>query len=217
MPGPEASRHRGFEESLEGCQAPVAGRRALSAAAPARARLIALLQLAYSGELAASLAYEGHARSVPDAGERAHIETVRAEELHHRELVGRILRELRAGPDPRRERRARRIGGALSALCRISGWLLPMYGAGRLESRNVREYEVAARHTRDAGLEHLVDCLLTMAEVEWEHEHYFRARVLSRRLGRWMPIWTAPPPKESIRASFLAETGRGELAEVARA
>jgi hypothetical protein len=41
-----------------------------------------------------------------------------------------------------------------------------------------------------------------MAEVEWDHEHYFRLRVQEHFIGRHLPIWTEPPPKESIRISF---------------
>jgi hypothetical protein len=46
------------------------------------------------------------------------------------------------------------------------------------------------------------DCLLTMAEVEWEHEQYFRWKVLSHRLGRRLPTRPEPPPKSSIRSAF---------------
>jgi hypothetical protein len=75
-----------------------------------------------------------------------------------------------------------------------------MYGAGRLESRNVREYESAARLARACGRAEWVDCLLTMAEVEWEHERFFRARVLAHRWAPRLPLWPALPPKEAIRA-----------------
>lgn len=74
--------------------------------------------------------------------------------------------------------------------------------AGRLESRNVREYEAAARHALACGRDEWVDCLLTMAEVEWEHEAFFRSRVLSHRVGRRLRIWPAMPPKQGIRESF---------------
>jgi hypothetical protein len=77
-----------------------------------------------------------------------------------------------------------------------------MYGAGRLESRNIREYEIAARYARDGGHNEFVDCLLAMAEVEWEHENYFRSRVLSHGLGRRVNLWSQPPAKEMIRKSF---------------
>jgi hypothetical protein len=85
------------------------------------------------------------------------------------------------------------------------GWLPPMYGAGRLESRNVGEYETAARYARDCGRDDFIDCLLTMAEVEWEHEKYFRSRVLAHPLGRRLSLWPEPPPKEMIRELFYRE------------
>jgi len=165
----------------------------------ARARLGALLQLAYSGELAAALAYRGHAACVRDPSESAWIRRIEDEERAHRARLGEMLAELGLAPDPRRERRARRIGGTLGALCRVSGWLAPMYGAGRLESRNIREYETAARLARGCGREAWAEELLTMAEVEWDHEHWFRARVLSHPLGRRLPLWPEPPPRASLR------------------
>ena len=180
-----------------------------------RSRLIAILQLAYSGELAAGLAYAGHWRSVDDADERARIRTIEGEEWHHRELVGAMLAELGSGPDPRREKRARVIGSTLAALCHVATWFPPMYGAGKLESRNIREYETAARFARDSGNAKYVDCILTMAEVEWEHEAYFRERVLSHWLSSIVKVWPAPPPKDEIRRSFLKEAPSG-AAEAAR-
>ena len=164
--------------------------------------LVALLQLAYSGELAAAHAYNGHWRSVTDVSERARIAEIEQEELHHRKLVGEMLADLGATPNRSREIRATIIGRTLSFLCHVSGWLAPMYGAGRLESGNVREYETAARLARECGREELIDCLLTMAEVEWEHEKYFRSRVLTHPLGRRLTLWPQPPPKENIRKPF---------------
>jgi rubrerythrin len=172
-------------------------------------RLIALLQLAYSGEKAAAYAYRGHWKSVSRPEERERIETIEQEEWHHRRLVGEILAELGSGPDPARERRAVIIGRTLGFLCHVSGWLLPMYGAGKLERRNIQEYESAARFARDCGRGQYLDCLLTMAEVEWEHEQYFRWKVLSHRLGRRLPIWPEPSPKSSIRSAFK---NSGEIA-----
>ncbi len=170
-----------------------------------RARLVDLLRLAYSGELAAAHAYRGHARSVSDPAERARIETIEDEEWHHRDNVGTMLASLDSGPSPKREARAAVIGRVLSFLCHVSGWFAPMYGAGRLESRNIREYEEAARLARDCGRSDLVDCLLEMAEVEWEHEAYFRSRVLTHPWSRHIRVWPQPSPKETIRASFAAE------------
>jgi rubrerythrin len=167
-----------------------------------RARLVAILQLAYSGELAASFAYRGHWRSLRDTAERARVRAIEAEEWHHRHLVGEMLEKLGARPVRSRELRASVVGRTLGLLCHVSGWFAPMYGAGKLESRNIREYESAARFARDAGREEFVDCLLAMAEVEWDHEHYFRGCVESHRWSRTVRVWPAPPRKETIRAAF---------------
>jgi hypothetical protein len=112
-----------------------------------------------------------------------------------------MLAGLGAAPDRIRELRALVVGRTLGLLCYVSGWLAPMYGAGRLERSNVGEYEAAARFARLAGHEELVDCLLTMAEVEWDHEAYFRAHVLSHPVGRRF-IWEGLPPREAIREAF---------------
>jgi rubrerythrin len=166
----------------------------------ARSQLIAVLQAAYSGERAAGYAYRGHARAVADPLEKARLLEIEEEEWHHRRLVGEMLSSLAAHPRPLLELRAICIGRTLGFLCHLTPWFLPMYGAGRLESHNVREYEDAARHARECGRVDLVDCLLTMAEVEWEHEAYFRAKVESHPLRRLSGLWPAPPPKAAIRA-----------------
>ncbi|PWT91809.1 MAG: hypothetical protein C5B55_07525 [Blastocatellia bacterium] len=165
-------------------------------------KLIEILQLAYSGERAAGYAYRGHWHSVSDPEEKKRIHTIEDEEWHHRRLVGEMLTKLGSGPDKVREMRATIIGRTLGLLCHLSGWLAPMYGAGRLESRNIVEYETAARYALACGRDEFIDCLLTMAEVEWEHEHYFRERVLSHRWATWLKIWPPPPAKETIRQQF---------------
>jgi rubrerythrin len=171
----------------------------------AERRLVALLRLAYSGERAAAYAYRGHAASVRDPDERARIRAIEEEEWRHRREVGAMLAALGAPVSRAREARAAAIGRTLGLLCHVMGRLAPMYGAGRLESRNIREYEAAARHARDCGRDAWVDCLLAMAEVEWEHERYFREHVLGHPLGRRLPLWPASPPRASIRARFAAE------------
>ncbi len=175
--------------------------------ARSRHHLIRLLQLAYSGERAAAFAYQGHWRSVRNVDEKDRIRTIEEEEWHHRKLVGEMLEKLGERPSVWKEIKATIIGRTAGFLCHVTGWLAPMYGAGKLESRNIREYEVAARHARDCGHSEFVDCLLTMAEVEWEHEKYFRSQIFRHVLGRRLPIWQAPPAKENIRASYAAEGG----------
>src|SRR5262249_205053 len=127
--------------------------------------LVSILQLAYSGELAAALAYNGHWHSVKNNSDRERILQIENEEWHHRDLVGGMLNQLGKAPDSDREVRARRVGGVLALLCHVMGWLAPMYAAGKLESRNIREYELAARYALNSDHPEFVDCLLTMAEV----------------------------------------------------
>ena len=169
-----------------------------------KAKLIALLQLAYSGELAASYAYRGHWNSVSDPEERKRIQQIEEEEWRHRRQVGEMLTSLGAGPNSWREIRATIIGRSLGIGCHLIGWFGPMYGAGRLESRNIVEYETAAHLARDCDRHDLIECLLEMAEVEWEHEHYFRSKVEHHKWLRYFALWPAPPPKENIRMSFVA-------------
>lgn len=171
-----------------------------------RAKLVTVLQSAYSGERAAGHAYNGHWRSVRDADEREQIRVIELEEWRHREMVGNILTEIGAGPKRWREIVFLAIGCVLEVASHVSGWMLPMYGAGKLESGNIREYEVAARLAWRVGFEKWVDCLLEMAEVEWEHEAYFRSRLTAHRFWRHLPLWPPPPGKETIRDSFAAET-----------
>ena len=165
-------------------------------------KLVEILQLAYSGELAAGYAYRGHWHSLSDKDERARVKLIEEEEWHHRQLVGEMLKDLGAAPNKRRELRATIVGRMLGFFCHLTGWLAPMYGAGRLESKNIVEYVTAARYARECGRFEFIDCLLMMAEVEWEHEHFFRSCVLKHWLGKRLTIWPAPPPKENIRQDY---------------
>jgi hypothetical protein len=178
--------------------------RTTAAATDAKAALVAVLQLAYSGELAAAHAYAGHRDSVSDPGEKAEIETIRLQELDHRERVGEMLARLGGGADPTRERKMALVGKTISFLCRIGGWFVPMYGAAKLESRNIAEYEVTAGHARSLGLDEFAGDLLTMAEVEWDHELYFRTKAASGFLYRFFPKWPVPAPRRTIRENFAA-------------
>ena len=132
-----------------------------------RGSLIHVLRSAYSGELAAGYAYRGHAASVRAPAIRERILQIEAEEWHHRELVGKMLAELGAKPSAIREAVFWIIGHVVGGLCHIGGWFIPMYGAGRLELWNIREYETAAGFARNAELNNYIPSLLTMAGVEW--------------------------------------------------
>ncbi|MFN0063229.1 MAG: ferritin-like domain-containing protein [Myxococcaceae bacterium] len=165
-------------------------------------RLTLLLQLAYSGELAATRAYLGHRHSVRRAAERREIGTIVRDEIEHRHCILGMLEALGSGPNPARERKMARVGRSISTFCQVGGWFFPMYGAARLEAQNIREYALAARLAVVARRHPFVDPLLQMAEVEWDHELYFREKAASHWLWTVMPKWPLPPPREDIRASF---------------
>lgn len=148
----------------------------------ARQNLIRILQNAHAGEVAAAYAYRGHWRSLRDSPEKERIKEIEAEEWDHRRRVGEWLEKLGAKPRPLREKIFWTIGNVLGPSCHISGWFMPMYFAGRLESQNSVEYEDAAVFARELGLDECVEDLLDMARVELEHEEFFRETVTGHRL-----------------------------------
>jgi rubrerythrin len=169
----------------------------------AREKLIRTLKNAYSGELGAINAYTGHRKSVSDPAEKMMIYRIELEEIYHRERVGEILSILGEAPSVPQDRTMGWIGKTLGYLCSLSGWFAPMYGAGLLESRNIKEYEEAAEYALVAGYVEFLDDLLTMAEVEWEHEKFFREKCRSHFLYHWFPKWQTPPARETIRSPFI--------------
>lgn len=148
----------------------------------ARAALIRILQNAYSGEVAAAYAYRGHWKSLKRSPERDRIRQIEEEEWDHRRRVGEWLEKLGAAPRPARERVFWSIGRVLGLTCYISGWFMPMYFAGRLESHNSVEYEDAAAFAAELEMHECVRDLLDMARVELEHEEFFRSVVSGHRL-----------------------------------
>jgi rubrerythrin len=159
-----------------------------------------MLVAAYSGERAAALAYHGHWRASRAPEERARIRRIEDDEWRHREILAGMLAALGAVPDPRRERRARRVGGTLGALCRAAGWLLPMYAAGWLERSNVCSYDEAACLAEACGRPQLAPALREMAGVERDHERFFRERVISHPLARLLRPWRPIPSVDAFRA-----------------
>ena len=135
--------------------------------------LIKILQAAYSGEKAAALAYSGHWRSVKNLTEKENIQKIEQEEWHHRNILGDMLGVLDSKPLSWREFVFTLIGSILKFLCPISGWFLPMYCAGRLETMNIKEYETASLFAQAGGFQEMAEQLAKMAEVEKQHEDYF--------------------------------------------
>jgi demethoxyubiquinone hydroxylase (CLK1/Coq7/Cat5 family) len=137
-------------------------------------KLISILQNAYSGEQAAAYAYRGHWRSLKNHDEILNIQKIEKEEWEHRRRVGLMLMDLGSEPDKIKELYLTLIGKTIAFLCHIIGWFLAMYFAGKIESSNVREYEDAAFYAGKINRELIKDDLLVMAEVEKEHELFFK-------------------------------------------
>lgn len=172
--------------------------------AAAQAALIELLQLAHAGERAAAYAYQGHAQSFWARRERVALRLIEAEEWLHRRNLGQLLRQLQAQPHPQREKVMAWVGRGIALLCHLGGWLIPMYGAGKLESGNIWEYEYAARLAHLAEVPEWVELFLEMAEVEWEHEAYFRQQIQGHWLGKHLPLWPESVTRPAIRQRFAA-------------
>ncbi|HMG35585.1 MAG TPA: ferritin-like domain-containing protein [Blastocatellia bacterium] len=149
-----------------------------------REKLVQILQRAYSGELAAALAYRGHWRSVQDPAERAAIQKIEIDEWRHRARLGEMLAELSSAPLRRREILSHAIGHTVSAACRFSGWFMPMYVAAALETDNVDEYYKAATYAENLGLAHFASELRAMAQTEHDHEVFFKGRIARRKPAR---------------------------------
>jgi len=151
-----------------------------------RKQLIHILQMAYSGELAAAFAYNGHWRSLRDQGQRADVKKIENDEWVHRAVVGSMLAELDGKPQKWREVMMACIGSSVFIACFVGGWFLPMYFAGRLENANTEEYLHAAHHAGELGLVEMREKLLELSEVELQHEDYFKRIVQGHALLPFM-------------------------------
>ena len=52
-----------------------------------------------------------------------------------------------------------------------------------------------------------------MAEVEWEHEKYFRSCVLRHRWAKRVSIWPEPPPKGND-SSFISNGSEPQMIRI---
>jgi demethoxyubiquinone hydroxylase (CLK1/Coq7/Cat5 family) len=153
---------------------------------PTRREMVRILQAAYSGEMAAAYAYRGHWKSLSDPAEKEMVYIIEDEEWAHRRQVREMLDYLGSRPRLMRELMMCLVGRAIGTACYLTGWFLPMYFAGRVESGNVCEYETAALHARNLGLEEFAGELLKMAETERDHERFFMSAINGHRLKPFM-------------------------------
>lgn len=170
----------------------------------ARRLLISLLQSAHAGEKAAANAYYGHAICIflKNKQEKKDILEIYQDELDHRTHLMEMLSKLGAKPSCFKEVAMYCVGAIIAVLCQFGGWFIPFYGAGKLESQNIEEYELAARLAFLAGELQFVDDLLDFAEKEWDHELYFRTQCSLHWMSSIFPIWPALDSRDSIRLKF---------------
>jgi hypothetical protein len=159
------------------------------------AAIISILQRAYSGELAAALAYRGHWISLKHDREIEEVQQIEREEWHHRRRLRVMLADLGAKPRQGLDAFQALVGTVILIGCNMVGWFIPMYFAGRLESQNDREYEEAAVHAEALGLLALHDELKAFAHLERDHEAYFLRKVTGhpalsfwQRFFKWGPL-----------------------------
>lgn len=144
--------------------------------------LVDLLQQAYSAEKAAAFAYQGHAGSVKRAEEKAAIHRIEVDEWGHRHEVLTLMRRYDIPVSKWYEFRFHVIGKVISGACRVIGWFMPYYFAGRLESGNVCEYFRLMHYFHELGINTHDQVLYDMGIREKEHEVYFLERIKDRKL-----------------------------------
>lgn len=169
----------------------------------AQEALLKLLRTAYANEQAAAHAYLGHSRGLfISSPERQHIRGIAQAEVCHHQTIQQLLQQLHAPPPKFRTSIMGLIGKGIGILCVFGGRLVPMYGAGWLESDVVNLYFRAAQYAWLANHQEMIPQLLDMAEEEWDHEAYFRQGVQSHPLGKQLKIWKQPTPRQNLRTDF---------------
>ena len=145
-----------------------------------------LLQLAYSGERAASFAYQGHAAAVSLKEEKESIRQIEIDEWEHRAEVLKIMQQYNVKPSAYYEAKYFIIGKIICYSCYVIGWFIPMYFAGRLESGNVNEYFRMKELFNSINIFEHDSILEEMGIKEKEHEIYFLNKIAQHK---WLPLF----------------------------
>lgn len=143
----------------------------------AKTKLIELLQKAFSGELAAALAYNGHWKSLKNVAEIRIVKKIEEDEWRHREQVRLMLLKLNAEPLFLRDKVFYLIGRSIGIICHFCGEFCAAFFAGILERKNVDEYAQALELAKEIGLENYFDDFIEMRETEREHEIILREMI----------------------------------------
>ncbi len=149
-------------------------------------QLINLLQAAYSAEMAAAFAYQGHAGSVKDKAEKTSIKQIEDDEWNHRKEVLEIMKQYEIPISAYYEIRFWIIGKVISFSCYVIGWFMPFYFAGSLESGNVCEYFRMKQYFNELGIKEHNLILYEMGIKEKEHEVYFLSKIQN---SKYLPFF----------------------------
>lgn len=144
------------------------------------------LQLAYSAEKAASLAYIGHAASLKDPDEKAAVRRIEQDEWDHRRNVLTIMQQYEIPVSKYYEVKYHLVGRIIGLACRVIGRFMPYFFAGKLESGNVCEYFVMIKYFHSLDITEHDEQLYAMGIREKEHEVYFLDKI---RDARWLPLF----------------------------
>lgn len=148
----------------------------------AKLKLQKLLRRAYSGEMAAALAYSGHWKSLKLRDEIEALKQIEIDEWRHREEIGEILAAMNAKPSLFREVLMFSIGKCVSLSCFLTGRFVSTYFAGVLESGNVEEYTEAEKLARELNLNSFCEKFAEMGETELQHEQILLEMISGHRL-----------------------------------
>ncbi len=148
--------------------------------------LIALLRKAYSAERAASFAYIGHAGSLKDPEEKAHVKQIELDEWNHRDEVLKILQTYKIPVSRWYEWKFYAIGKFIGLSCYVIGRFMPYFFAGKLESGNVCEYFVMMQYFQSLGIHDHDEALYEMGVKEKEHEIHFQKSIENEP---WLPLF----------------------------
>jgi rubrerythrin len=142
-------------------------------------KLVKMLQKAHAGELAASIAYQGHWESVSDPEQREMIKKIQADEIEHLHVVRKMLEYLGYQPNKTRDTIFMVIGHTLGFLCKYTGWLMPMQGALLIEKIGVSNYYEMLELSLYTGHSELALTFMHLMAKEEKHKEYFES-LLSR-------------------------------------
>lgn len=136
--------------------------------------LIWQLQVAHAIETGAYEAYEGHANSLKNPCEREKIKQIQKDEWFHRQTVGFMLIELKAGPNHVLDGLLWLIGRTISLSCYVIGYRAAMWGAKIMEVFGSNIYgNLAAQCVLEGQGQFMLE-FCKMAHQEREHEEFFK-------------------------------------------